>query len=107
MPGGACCILEVCCPPDENGKASPEAAGALAEWLAEHEAAASDASYEDIAVRLLGSYRLVPRTIDAGPSGTTDQHLEVAQRLLEHLERMVDHQLRVILELAGHPIKEG
>lgn len=98
MPGGACCILEVCCPP-------PRAVEALAEWLAEHEAAASDASYEDIAGRLLGAYRLLPRTIDAGPLATDARKLEVAQRLLGHLEKIVDHQLRTILELAGHPVE--
>lgn len=104
MPGG-CCIVGVCCPPDNQGRPSSRSKNELAAHLAETEPEApSRGSYEDVAGRILDEYQLVPREIEPGPevAGPLDAGPESARLRLEKLHRHIQGELKAIFIDMGH-----
>ncbi len=61
MPGGSCCWLDLCCPPD-----SPQQHAALAAHLG---------ITEDAAAKVLHEFRLVPRDVPASLHRVLDAEL--------------------------------
>lgn len=103
MPGGACCIVGPCCPPDNQGRPSPLAKRELAVHLAETEPEAPNrGSYEDVAGRILDEYQLVPRVIEPGPEPTSSEHLHLARKRLAKLHSRTLLELKAIFINMGH-----
>jgi len=98
MPGGACCVLGVCCPPDRQAAA-----------LAEHLGVPLEAAQAIAGTTKGAGYLLIPRTLpEAMPNGDTKRDAafaEAARQRLERLNRYAKAEMKAILIDLGHPVE--
>lgn len=86
-----CCIIGVCCPPDQQARALAESLGIP----------------EEAALKVVTAYRLIPRNMDRGTdNATTAAHLESGKMRLAKLHQHADAELRAVLVDFGHSLAD-